>query len=37
VIKLDVHHLMRRQLDVDALIEAGEAALLQLAPKLAPR
>jgi predicted acylesterase/phospholipase RssA len=35
--EIDVHHLMRRQLDVDALIEAGEAALLQLAPKLAPR
>jgi NTE family protein len=37
VIKLDVHHFMRRQLDVDALIEAGEAALLQLAPRLAPQ
>lgn len=37
LIKLDVHHLMRRRLDVDALIEAGEAALLALAPKLQPR
>jgi NTE family protein len=34
VIKLDLHHLMRRQLDIDALIDAGEAALVQLAPRL---
>jgi NTE family protein len=34
LIKLDVHHLMRKRLDVDALIDAGEAALMQLAPKL---
>jgi NTE family protein len=34
LIKLDVHHLMRRQLDIDALIEAGETALLRLAPAL---
>ncbi|MBL8341744.1 MAG: hypothetical protein JNL30_09780 [Rubrivivax sp.] len=37
VIKLDVHHLMRQRLDIDALIEAGEAALLELAPRLAPK
>lgn len=37
VIKLDVHHLMRQRLDVDALIEAGEAALVQMAPKLLGR
>jgi len=34
VIKLDVHHLMRKRLDVDALIDAGEAALMKLAPVL---
>ena len=34
LIKLDVHHLMRERLDVDALIDAGEAALMQLAPVL---
>lgn len=34
VIKLDVHHLMRRRLDVEALVEAGEAALMSLAPRL---
>ena len=34
LIKLDVHHLMRHRLDVDALIDAGEAALMQLAPTL---
>jgi NTE family protein len=34
LIRLDVHHLMRKRLDVDALIEAGEAALIRLAPKL---
>ncbi|HSW23063.1 MAG TPA: patatin-like phospholipase family protein [Burkholderiaceae bacterium] len=34
LIKLDVHHLMRKRLDVDALIDAGEAALMKLAPLL---
>ena len=34
LIKLDVHHLMRQRLDVDALIDAGEAALMKLAPVL---
>ncbi len=34
LIKLDLHHLMRKRLDVDALIDAGEAALMQLAPAL---
>lgn len=34
LIKLDVHHLMRERLDVDALIDAGEAALLKIAPAL---
>ena len=34
LIKLDVHHLMRKRLDVDALIDAGEAALMKLAPVL---
>jgi NTE family protein len=34
LIKLDLHHLMRKRLDVDALIDAGEAALMQLAPVL---
>jgi NTE family protein len=34
LIKLDVHHLMRQRLDVDALIDAGEAALMKLAPLL---
>lgn len=34
LIKLDVHHLMQRHLDIEALIEAGEAALLRLAPRL---
>ena len=34
VIKLDVHHLMRERLDVDALVDAGEAALMQIAPAL---
>ena len=34
LIKLDVHHLMLERLDVDALINAGEAALLRLAPTL---
>ena len=37
LIKLDVHHLMRKRLDVEALIDAGEAALVQLAPKLLQR
>lgn len=37
LIKLDVHHLMRRRLDVDALIEAGEAAIVQMAPRLLGR
>lgn len=37
VIKLDLHHLMRKRLDIDALILAGEAALLQLAPALLER
>jgi NTE family protein len=37
VIKLDVHHLMHKWLDVEALTEAGEAALLQLAPRLLGR
>lgn len=37
LIKLDVHHLMRRRLDVDALIDAGETALLRLAPALQGR
>ncbi|MBL8324039.1 MAG: hypothetical protein JNJ89_03675 [Rubrivivax sp.] len=37
VIKLDVHHLMHKRLDIDALIAAGEAALLELAPRLMPR
>lgn len=37
LIKLDVHHLMRERLDVDALIDAGEAALMQLAPVLLQR
>jgi predicted acylesterase/phospholipase RssA len=35
--RLDVNHLMRKRLDVEALIEAGEAALLQVAPKLLQR
>lgn len=34
LIKLDVHHLMRSKLDVESLIDAGEAALLRLAPRL---
>ena len=34
LIKLDVHHLMRERLDVDVLIDAGEAALMKLAPAL---
>ncbi|MBX3607359.1 MAG: hypothetical protein KF788_18910 [Piscinibacter sp.] len=34
LIRLDIHHLMHRRLDIDALIDAGEAALLRLAPKL---
>lgn len=34
VIKLDVHHLMRKRLEVESLIEAGETALMQLAPRL---
>ena len=34
LIKLDVHHLMRKRLDVEALIDAGEAALMNLAPVL---
>ena len=34
LITLDVHHLMRERLDVDALIDAGEAALMKLAPVL---
>jgi NTE family protein len=34
LIKLDLHHLMQRRLDVDALIDAGEAALMKLAPAL---
>ena len=34
LIKLDVHHLMRERLDVGKLIDAGEAALMQLAPVL---
>ena len=34
LLKLDVHHLMRERLDVDALIDAGEAALMQIAPVL---
>jgi NTE family protein len=34
LIKLDIHHLMRQRLDVDALIEAGDAALTRLAPAL---
>jgi NTE family protein len=34
LIKLDIHHLMRQRLDVDALIEAGDAALTRLAPSL---
>jgi NTE family protein len=34
LIKLDLHHLMRKHLDVDELIEAGEMALMRLAPKL---
>lgn len=37
LIKLDLHHLMRKKLEVEALIEAGEAALVQLAPALLPR
>jgi hypothetical protein len=32
-----VHHLMRKRLDVDALIDAGDAALMQMAPKLMQR
>ena len=34
LIKLDLHHLMQGRFDVQALIEAGEHALLQLAPSL---
>jgi len=34
LIKLDVHHLMRKHLDVDALIDAGDAALMKLAAVL---
>lgn len=34
LIKLDVHHLMRERLDVGKLIDAGEAALMQIAPLL---
>lgn len=34
VLKLDLHRLMHERLDVDALIDAGEAALMQLAPAL---
>jgi NTE family protein len=34
LIKLDLHHLMHGRLDVSALIDAGEQALLQLAPAL---
>jgi NTE family protein len=34
LIKLDVHHLMRERLDVGKLIDAGDAALMQLAPVL---
>lgn len=34
LLKLDLHHLMRERLDVDALIDAGEAALLKIAPAL---
>jgi NTE family protein len=37
LIRLDVHHLMRKRLDVDALIDAGDAALMQMAPKLLQR
>ena len=37
LIRLDVHHLMRKRLDVDALIDAGDAALMQIAPQLAQR
>jgi NTE family protein len=37
LIRLDVHHLMRKRLDVDALIDAGDAALMQMAPKLMQR
>jgi NTE family protein len=35
LIKLDLHHLMHKRLDVDALIDAGDGALMKLAPQLA--
>jgi hypothetical protein len=34
LIKLDLHHLMNARFDAQALIDAGEQALLQLAPAL---
>jgi NTE family protein len=34
LIKLDVHHLMRERLDIDVLIDAGDAALMKIAPAL---
>jgi NTE family protein len=37
VIKLDLHHLMHGGLDTAALVEAGEAAMLDLAPALMRR
>jgi len=37
LIRLDVHHLMRKSLDIDALIDAGDAALMRMAPQLVQR
>lgn len=36
LIKLDLHHLMQGRLDTQALIDAGEQAVMQWAPTLAP-
>jgi hypothetical protein len=36
LIKLDLHHLMHGRLDTRALIDAGEQAVMQWAPTLAP-
>ena len=37
LVRLDLHHLMRERLDVDALIDAGDAALMRIAPDLLRR